>query len=923
MRLHFYVFSMIIIKCLNASADIQFKGILSEDAIQIKKMYPTILNNPPDLHSLDEAIRYLTNIESYSEIELHELQNDQYLIAAVPLKKMGDVTIVGNKKVDTDEALTVLGFKKGAKFDSNKIYEAGERLKEYYGRRGFFNTIVSFNFTPGKDNELNVNIGIKERDPCVIKEITINTENKILKEKLEKRIKKFLKKNFTEESTVDIESEVNEYLKDERYLNARFEQKSARYMNNKTGVALNYDLLMPYTYELIISGNKSFSSSKIISNIKLDEIIQGSHDLTEDIALLIRHFYISNGFAHFRMNSYDKTIENLFLKKLYYEIDEGPQVEIQNIEVIGRISRPSSFYSGFIFNNSSPMIEDKVYVKNDLDLGLKNLITSLNNEGYLKAKIQSTRIDYSDKKNKATIIIVLDEGPLTQLSKIAFTGISSFTEFQLLDQLKIKTQSPLRLNELEESIANLKQFYLERGFIEMKLLNEDETLVEYDERGLTASVTFKVFEGPQVFIKSIVIEGNSFTKDYVISRELGFEIGDLVTPEGLDEAQKRLDKLTIFSRIEIKTLEANTNVSQRTLVVSVTEKNPGLFKIGAGLNNRRGLTARGFAGLSYNNIAGTARAVSLRGTIENNLVSQNRLEYETSISYLEPFIFQKRIRGRATYLHSDKITEGGASSTDILDSKDSVNFTLEKDITSKIKFSWLTWGFDSNEQSSLPDSGPARRLSRLDIGYLGPTLDIEYRDNPFLPTQGFFMKLDTIYSDPAIASSRDVQFVRSQATASHYLKLGASKWVWANSVSGGYEKNLNNRASSAVPASFAFFLGGVSTVRGYSGSLTDRIPNNTEFPQINQLAVKTESVFQLYKSEIRFPIWGIVGGVVFYDAGRVDIQGFDFKLPFRQSYGVGVRINTPVGPIVLDYGKKIDKLDYESWDAFHFSIGTF
>jgi outer membrane protein insertion porin family len=222
------------------------------------------------------------------------------------------------------------------------------------------------------------------------------------------------------------------------------------------------------------------------------------------------------------------------------------------------------------------------------------------------------------------------------------------------------------------------------------------------------------------------------------------------------------------------------------------------------------------------------------------------------------------------------------------------------------------------------DKGPIHRESRLDVAYIGPTLETEYRDNPFLPTAGFYTKWDSEYASPSLGSSEKVEFARAQGTASYYLRLGSPRWIWANSASGGYEKNLNGIAGSGVPESFAYFLGGYSTIRGYSGSTTDRIPNIKEFSlPTDQLTIPNTSTFQLYKSEVRFPIWGIIGGVAFIDAGEVDVSGVSFFMPFRKTYGFGIRVNTPVGPIVVDYGKKINKLNYETGEAWHFSIGTF
>lgn len=909
-----------------AQTQIQFQDLHESDIAQIKKRFPQVFSANPKLSDLDEVIRYLTRLESYSQIQLDKT-NGLFTLSAIPLKKIGEIIIAGNKEVEKEDVLAALNMKIGSRFDSGKIHESGERLKEYYGRKGFLNTIVSFNFEEMSKTELRVLIRIREREPCLIENVVINTPNKDLKEKLGKSFKKYIRRHFTEENIINIEQSMNEYLEDHRFINSKIEQKDARYNSDKTKVTLTYDLVDPYAYEIIVRGSKYYEPLQVRRRIQPEKMTRGGLNPGQEVAEMVREYYLQQGFAHVKVSFQDRTLEKSFIKQIFIDVEEGPRVRIESLDVVGRLSRPNRYYSDFIRKNSSDQIEDRFYVKPDLDNGYKNLITDLNNQGFLKAKIQSARVEFNEKKDRAKITVVLDEGPLTQLSKITFYGVQSFSESQLLDTLSIKSNSPLRLNELEKSIELLKKFYFDRGFIEMRILNDDETLVEYGDKGLQASVNFKIEEGPQVYVKSIYIDGNTFTKDYVILKEVNIDIGDLLTLDALEEGKKRLEKMAIFSRVELRTLEANTNVSQRTLIISISERNPGLFKFGAGITNKNDLTARGFAGLSYNNIGGTARAVSIRGTLENNLVHKQRLEYEISVGYLEPFIFQKRLRGRANYSRSEKIS----NTNDLkLFATDKFTFSVEKDLTSKIKFSWLAWGFDSVEQFSIPEDGPKQRDSRQEIAYIGPSLDIDYRDNPFLPTEGTYTKIDAEYSSPFLGSSEKIEFYRVQGNFTHYLQLGTPKIIWANSIRGGYEENLSALDGSGIPISFSFFLGGYSTIRGYSGTANDRIPSAVDgggiFPadDESQLIIPTSSTFYLLKSEVRFPLWkDPFGGVLFYDAGQVDVEGIKFLRPYRQSVGIGIRINTPVGPISLDYARKIAPLEEESPDHWHLSIGTF
>src|SRR5690606_32792112 len=144
-------------------------------------------------------------------------------------------------------------------------------------------------------------------------------------------------------------------------------------------------------------------------------------------------------------------------------------------------------------------------------------------------------------------------------------------------------------------------------------------LIQYNDSGTQARIVFRIFEGPQIRVRSVAVEGNSFTKARVIRKEADFAVGEILTPTKIEEATARLTRLGLFSRVDIRTLEEGTNVSQRTVVISIGERDPGLFRFGGGVNNERRLTVRGFTGLSYSNLFGTGRGVSGRFELQSNV----------------------------------------------------------------------------------------------------------------------------------------------------------------------------------------------------------------------------------------------------------------------------------------------------------------
>jgi outer membrane protein assembly factor BamA len=150
--------------------------------------------------------------------------------------------------------------------------------------------------------------------------------------------------------------------------------------------------------------------------------------------------------------------------------------------------------------------------------------------------------------------------------------------------------------------------------------------------------------------------------------------------------------------------------------------------------------------------------------------------------------------------------------------------------------------------------------------------------------------------------------------------------VLANSLRLGDIKNLSG--NDGVPYNKkGFVLGGISTIRGFEAGTNERFPNERDLGiASNEIyLLQDRAQFFLVKSELRFPIWGSVGGAVFYDGGLVKVDRIHFKDPYRDAAGFGIRYATPVGPANLEFAWKLDtdRDRGESPFRMHISIGTF
>ena len=120
-------------------------------------------------------------------------------------------------------------------------------------------------------------------------------------------------------------------------------------------------------------------------------------------------------------------------------------------------------------------------------------------------------------------------------------------------------------------------------------------------------------------------------------------------------------------------------------------------------------------------------------------------------------------------------------------------------------------------------------------------------------------------------------------------------------------------ASDEVPFNVRFFAGGPDSVRGFALNRLGPVSSNDK-------PIGGRSLIE-GSAELRFPIVGDLGGVVFVDGGNIFRDAFPSHLSLRYAVGPGVRYNTPIGPIRLDVGFIVDRRPGDNFGRVEFSIG--
>lgn len=905
-----------------------------KDSFAKLKTIAPVTKNKFTLEELDHLIKDLSNKKDYEVMRLI-MQNGQLILDLRESAGAQQIQIVGNQAITRDQIMKILNISDSKRINKFEVQKNISKLKEKYEDIGLRK--VDINLIENDENsKLTYSIEINEGHQAVLDDIVVLSANKYLNNYIKYRLREMKNRKIDNNLLKEIEATTSEILISNRVLNAKIARIAPIYNLERTKAKLTITLETTSTYELVFYGNQYFSSPSIVSSLDIDTNYLNYIKNKKLFVKNIEELYKRHGFPNVNVESETFLVDKLNKYVIKFKVKEGQQVRIKSIKVSGKISRPASYYEGLMSNFLNTYANSDFYIEENVNKASEQMILALIDEGYLRAEKISLDTQFN-AYGSADVTVQINENLLTQIRSIQFVGLKSFTSNQLYDVIDLKPNSPLNLKKVTESFTLLPTFYQKNGYLEFSITTPKEKLINYVDNLEFADLTYEIKEGPQIHVKDIKVRGNSFTKEKVILRELDVAPGDVLTSDSVGDSILFLERTQLFARAQINTEPANTMVSDRTVFIDIQEKNPGVLSSGIGLSNERGPTYRGYLGIAYKNIEGTGRGVSARGDVRYSI--DKRIQYPENrlvLGYYEPYIFFNRLRMRVSGTHEQQVFDIDLSNNKVrIQENNEITFILEKQINRRLKLLWHLWDYSALNTF---DKDNHNDNNKINISGIGPAAELDRRDDIFAPRAGTFSNARLEYSDPLLGSSDNannlINFYRVTAGHTVYTPLtNSKKWVLVNDFRGGYLDNISNAEQSGVPSTRLFFLGGRSTIRGYDLRSNERVPTLKEIcascTTLDKFKARESSHFYLVKSEVRFPLYGDFGGLVFYDGGAVFIKGTNIQDHYRDAAGFGLRYITPIGAFTAELGFKLDKknasaiYDDESPFTVHISMGSY
>jgi outer membrane protein insertion porin family len=674
-----------------------------------------------------------------------------------------------------------------------------------------------------------------------------------------------------------------------------FDDVQVRVEDFEGGVKLTYVVTeRPFVRDVLFSGNKKKDAATLLEKIDLKLGTVYNPVEVNRAADGLKEFYEQEGYFEVGITPEVEKLADGDVT-VTFKIAEGRRITIEQIAIEGTQGlTPTQVRAAMETQEREFYVLRGTVQRQRLDDDVDRIIQLYNDHGYVQARVEKSEIDVDREKARATVRIVVVEGPRFKVGGVDVTGNSLLPQEEIRKRIQLRSGDVFARSKLRDSVTGVVELYSAIGRASADV--SPNTMQDIPNR--LVNIVFEIVEGPETYVERINIAGNTRSEEKILRREIPMAEGDLFTSQKLARAKQRLTNLNYFDKVEAKT--APGSARDKVIVnIDVTEKPTGLFSIGGGYSSQDGVL--GTLDLSQRNFLGKGWEVFLRLRGGENIQTG-------TIGFTEPWLFDRPLAAGFDLFNTRRLLP---------------DYTVES-LGGDIRLGhpigeYSRWNaiyrVSRDRISDVSELGSQELISQEGThltSLVGLTLSRDTRDNIFDPTRGGTASIAVDFAGVGFGE----RFVRSVVTTSYFQPTPWLNHVLSFRLMGGYAVGWDK---DPVPLFERFYLGGSNSLRQFKSlQVSPRDGSGTRIGGNSEL---------LGTVEYQIPLFFGIKAAIFYDVGNVwgpDIAGgskIDLS-ELRHGVGAGFRWNSPFGPLRVDYGIKLDRKKGESLGSFNFSAGS-
>ncbi|MCQ2981478.1 MAG: outer membrane protein assembly factor BamA [Treponemataceae bacterium] len=406
-----------------------------------------------------------------------------------------------------------------------------------------------------------------------IKKISFSGCKVISSVELDGVVAPFKGQTFTDENWMDLLNRVYalDYFDD---INVSLEPSDDSYSQ----VIIKFSVIeKPVIASIRFEGNDKVHNTELREAITLKkgDIFVGTKVLVDERK--IRDTYLEKGYTAVKVTSdYTEGKKGI---ELVFTISEGTATIIRNISFEGNQLFTDKTLKGQLSLKESGLFTRGAFKESALEADRQTLLMYYLDRGFVDADIVDIRREtvWNDNKHQEEmdLTFVVREGTKYTFGGLTLVGNTLFTDKELMSLVTLRTGSDFNTTKYQNSMSAIADLYYENGYTSNNFIPQLER--NTDTRVITCSLT--IVERPRSHIENILVRGNSKTKEYVITREIPLEAGDIFSKTKLINGLRNLYNTQYFSSIDPEIVQGSEE-NLVDLIINVEEGQTNTLEMG-------------------------------------------------------------------------------------------------------------------------------------------------------------------------------------------------------------------------------------------------------------------------------------------------------------------------------------------------------
>lgn len=873
---------------------------LARDLLPLKK------GEPYTLGALEETITALKDSRLFEAVHIPDPMDTRegviLTFELTPFPRINDIRIHNAFPLFHREVLTVMNMETGGPFDPETLKDQPGRIRRLFAQQGFPRAEVRVAAEENPEaRTVTVDVDITKGAYRKIRAVTFEGNQAVSATRLGLSCKTWratllfgtARRFVPEKMKADVRT-LTQLYREKGFADVEIAAGTA-----ETGTGREVDVIFTIRegplYQIRFLGNEAIPDRTLKQEMTLAKAGNQNNFALKKSLRNIRKTYRDKGYADARIEKQQTVVPGPTSgRRVDIRIEEGPRLRVAALSVTGNEHISSrTLRESILTPEAGGVFNDRVFEEDAR--AIRSLYLQ---EGFAHVDLDNritTRNSDDGKTRWVTAELAVTEGPRVRVNTVAFSGLTALSREEALSVLTLTPGRPFDPTRTETDTAALRQALLEAGYPHARLT----AATPFTGDGTGADITYSIDQGPEVRVGRIFYTGNLRTRETILTAEMAIAPGDPFVLSRIVDSRRNLLNLSAVDSARIRSVGLKTRETEVDLIVEISEKKPYFMEAGTGYDTERHLYVT--AGAGDRNLAG--RNLNLQSGAE-----LSQIGHKLDISLTEPSLFATRIISSTrafTESREEFNKDFGIRTYGI--SQDFVRRFPHLHLSANLGFVYEFRDQYLTAHRTLT-ADEASEFRTRHIGAVSPGITFRTTDSYIRPRKGI-LATATVDLSKGIDTDLD-DFIKFRTDLRYYIPVAGPLTL---ALRGRYGHILPYGNSARFPDDQLFFLGGTATVRGFD-------ENMLRFDADGDSVGGLEMI--MGSAEARIDLGRNIEAALFYDTGTIKrTQGRAGDGDFRDSAGLGLRYQTPVGPIGLLYGWKLDPKPGESPGSFHFSMG--